>query len=346
MARRSIPKAADAAPPDPGFASLRGARVLITGGAGMLGSTIAGLAARAGCEVTAVDNFAPLYGGNRFNLREVAKDVRLVRGDIRDRRLMSTLVEGQDVIFNLAAQVSYVDSNVDPFSDLDINCRGHLVVLEACRLRNPKARLVFASSRFVYGAIERNPVDESHPTNCLSIYGVHKLNGEKYYHFYHYAHGMDTLIFRIANPYGPRQQMKHGKYGILNWFVRRALAGHPLTIFGRGLQKRDYVFVEDAARAMLVGAARKGIRHDVFNLGSGTGVAFRDMARLVARLAGGVPIKFLAWPKERYFVETGDYVSDISRIRRRLGWLPSVSLEEGVARTVEFYRRHGRHYGI
>jgi UDP-glucose 4-epimerase len=324
---------------------LSGRRILVTGGAGMLGSTIARLAVAAGARVTLLDNMAPQYGGNLFNIRDIAEKAALHYGDIRELPLVSELVRDQDVIFNLAAQVSYVDSNTDPFFDLDVNGRGHLTVLEACRRHNPRARLVFASSRFVYGDVEYNPVDEDHPFNCLSIYGVHKLNGEKYYQFYHRAHGLQALIFRIANPYGPRQHMKHGKYGILNWFIRQALEGKPLTIYGEGTQKRDYIFIEDLAYAMLLGAASK-IPFDVFNVGSGTGLAFRDMARLIADAVGGTELKFVEWPKDRYFVETGDYVTDITKIQKALSWRPGTSIADGIARTVEYYRVHGKAYGL
>lgn len=326
--------------------ALAGADILITGGTGMIGSAIAHLAVEAGAQVTILDTMSPLFGANPFNLDGILDRVRLIYGDIRELPLMSEVVKGKDIIFNLAAQVSYVDSNVDPFYDLDINCRGHLTVLEACRRHNPKARMIFPSSRFVYGDIEYNPVDEVHPYNCLSIYGVHKLNGEKYYHFYQRAHGLDAVIFRIANPYGPRQQMKHGKYGILNWFIRLALEGRPLTVYGEGLQKRDYIFVEDLARAMLMGAAAKDVHFDVFNLGSGNGLAFKDMAELVVRAVGQGQVQFVPWPEDRYFVETGDYVTNISKIRRKLSWEPLVPIEEGIARTVAHYRAHAEHYGF
>lgn len=332
--------------PDAPLAALKGRRILITGGAGMIGSTIARQALEAGAEVTILDNMAPAYGGNLFNLDGIMDRVRFVYGDIRELPLVSEIVRGQDVIFNLAAQVSYVDSNIDPFHDLDINCKGHLTVLEACRLHNPKARLIFSSSRFVYGDIEYNPVDEEHPFNCLSIYGVHKLNGEKYYHFYHRAHGLEAIIFRIANPYGARQQMRHSKYGILNWFVRQALEGKPLTIYGDGAQKRDYVHVSDLARAMLMGAAATKIKFDVFNLGTGTGLAFRDMAKIVAKTVGGTRVDLVPWPKDRYFVETGDYVTDITKVQKALGWKPRVGIEEGIADTVAFYRENAARYGF
>ncbi len=323
---------------------VEGKRILVTGGAGMIGSAIARLAVREGARVTILDAMLPLYGGNHYNLREVKDDIEFIYGDIRDEYLMRDVVKGRDVIFNLAAQVSYIDSNEMPLYDLDINCKGHLNVLECCRLYNPEARLVFSSSRFVYGATLYNPVDEKHPFRCLAIYGVHKLNGEKYYQFYHRAHGLSTVIFRIANPYGPGQQMKHSKYGIVNWFIRLALEGNPLTVYGDGSQKRDYVYVEDLARAMLLGAVDDRVRHDVFNLGSGTGTSFAEMTQVVAGLVPGTEVTHVPWPEKRAFVETGDYVTDLSHIKKILDWSPRWSLKDGIAATVDYYREHLDHY--
>jgi dTDP-4-dehydrorhamnose reductase len=203
----------------------RDARVLITGGAGMIGSTIARLLVEQGAEVTVADAMLPAYGGNRFNLTDILDKIVFVKGDIRDLDRVRQWVDGADYVFSLAAQVSYVDSNHDPLLDLDINCRGHLNLLLALSQVNRRAKVVFTSSRFVYGSIDYNPVDEGHGFNCLSIYGIHKLAGEKYYRFYHDAHGLDTVSLRLTNPYGPRQQMKHSKYGIVNWFIRLALEG-------------------------------------------------------------------------------------------------------------------------
>jgi UDP-glucose 4-epimerase len=323
---------------------LRGARVLITGGAGMIGSTIAHLALAGGARVTILDALLPMYGGNLFNLRGIREQVEFIQGDIRDLALMRQVVPGCDYIFSLAGQVSYVDSNTDPLLDLDINCKGHLQVLEACRLENPRARLLFASSRFVYGRIEYNPVDESHPFNCLSIYGIHKLAGEKYYRFYHEAYGLPTVSVRIANPYGPRQQMKHSKYGIVNWFVRLALEGQPLTVFGDGQQRRDYIFNDDVAEGCLALMLSPGTEGQVFNLGTGTAMPFIEMARLVAEVVPGTEVRQVEWPQDRYFVETGDYLSDISRITAATGWRPRTTLQEGIARTVAYYREHQGEY--
>jgi len=318
--------------------------MLITGGAGMIGSTIAHLAVAQGAQVGILDAMLPMYGGNLFNLQGISDAIHFIEGDIRDLNLMRRVVPGYDYICNLAGQVSYVDSNTDPLLDLDINCKGHIQVLEACRLENPRAKLLFASSRFVYGRIEYNPVDENHPFNCLSIYGIHKLAGEKYYRFYHEAYGLNTVSVRIANHYGPRQQMKHSKYGILNWFVRLALMGQPLTVFGNGQQRRDYIFNHDLAEACVALMLNPGTEGQVFNLGSGTGMPFIEMVTMVADAVPGTEVRQVEWPQDRYFVETGDYRSDITRITAATGWQPKTPLQEGIRRTVAFYQEHQKEY--
>ncbi len=319
-------------------------RVLITGGAGMIGSTIARLLVEQGAEVTVVDAMLPTYGGNRFNLDGIFDKIVFVKGDIRNLDRVKRWVDGADYIFSLAAQVSYVDSNHDPLLDMDINCRGHLNLLLALSQINRRAKVVFTSSRFVYGSIEYNPVDEGHDFNCLSIYGIHKLAGEKYYRFYHDAHGLDTVSVRITNPYGPRQQMKHSKYGIVNWFIRLALEGKPLTVFGEGLQRRDYIFVEDVAEGILNVALSPGTAGQVYNLGTGVGTPFIDMAHLVAKTIPGTEVQYLPWPQDRYFVETGDFIADISKITSATDWAPRTSLSEGIEKTVAYYQQHREQY--
>lgn len=323
---------------------LAGMRIVITGGAGMLGSTIAAMAVRRGAKVTVLDALLPLYGGNLFNLDSVKDQIAFVHGDIRDKDCVRAAVQGQEVVFNLAAQVSYVDSNLDPHMDVEINCHGILNVLEACRAVSPTARVIFSSSRFVYGRIEVNPVGEEHPFNCLSIYGIHKLAGEKYHRYFFDAYGIPTTSLRIANPYGPRQQMRHSKYGILNWFIRQALDGNALTIYGDGVQKRDYVFVEDVAEGMLTVAQSQATVGEVYNIGSGQGTPFITMAQTIATQISGTVIRQVEWPKDRYFVETGDFVADISRLEAATGWHPSISIEEGIAKTVAYYREHHDRY--
>jgi len=326
------------------YSYFQDARVLITGGAGMIGSTIARRLVEQGAEVTVVDALLPAYGGNRFNLADIFDKIVFVKGDIRNLDRVRQWVDGADYVFSLAAQVSYVDSNHDPLLDLDINCRGHLNLLLALSQVNRRAKVVFTSSRFVYGSIDYNPVDEGHPFNCLSIYGIHKLAGEKYYRFYHDAHGLDTVSLRLTNPYGPRQQMKHSKYGIVNWFIRLALEGKPLTVFGEGGQKRDYIFVEDVAEGILSAAVTPNTAGQVYNLGTGVGIPFIEMVRLVAKAVPGTEIQHLPWPKDRYFVESGDFIADIAKLQKATGWGPETGLEEGIQKTVEFYRRHRKHY--
>ncbi len=310
----------------------------------MIGSTIAHLAVAQGARVTVLDAMLPLYGGNIFNLQGIRDRIEFIQGDIRDFDLLKRAVSGANYIFSLAAQVSYVDSNTDPLLDMDINCRGHVNLLNACVQANRQAKIVFTSSRFVYGKIEYNPVDENHPFNCLSIYGIHKLAGEKYYRFYWDAHQLQTVSLRLANPFGPRQQMKHSKYGIVNWFVRLGLEGKPLTVYGEGSQQRDYIFVDDVAEALILAALTPKTEGLVYNLGSGIGTPFIDMVNWIAQLIPGTEIRQVEWPTDRYFVETGDYISDISRLARDTGWRPKTSMQEGIAKTISYYRQHQNRY--
>jgi UDP-glucose 4-epimerase len=310
----------------------------------MIGSTIAHLAVAQGARVTVLDAMLPLYGGNIFNLQGIRDRIEFIQGDIRDFDLLKRAVAGANYIFSLAAQVSYVDSNTDPLLDMDINCRGHINLLNACVQANRQAKIVFTSSRFVYGKIEYNPVDENHPFNCLSIYGIHKLAGEKYYRFYWDAHQLQTVSLRLANPFGPRQQMKHSKYGIVNWFVRLGLEGKPLTVYGEGSQQRDYIFVDDVAEALILAALTPKTEGLVYNLGSGIGTPFIDMVNWIAQLIPGTEIRQVEWPTDRYFVETGDYISDISRLARDTGWRPKTSMQEGIAKTISYYRQHQNRY--
>jgi UDP-glucose 4-epimerase len=321
-----------------------GRRVLITGGAGMIGSTIAHALVKRGAEVTIFDAMLPQYGGRNFNLTGIEDRVRMVRGDVRERARLAPLVVDVDTIFNLAAQVSYIRSNEDPWFDLDINCRGQLNLLDACREAGGGQRIIFASSRFVYGEIDYNPVDERHPFNCQSIYGIHKLAAEKYHRYYHLTHGLRTVSLRFANPYGPRQQMQHSLYGIVNWFVRLALEGRELTVYGDGNQKRDYIFVEDIAEASLAVALLAPFEGEVYNVGCGTGTPFREMAACVAAAVPGTRVVSAPWPAKRVLYETGDYISDITRLRKLTGWQPTHSLTDGVARTVAYYRQHRAQY--
>jgi nucleoside-diphosphate-sugar epimerase len=324
--------------------AFRGRRVLITGGLGLIGSNLAHALVRLKARVTIVDALLPMYGGNMHNIAEIINRVTLHRGDVRDEEAMGRLVRDKDFVFHLAAQVSYLDSVTDPFLDLDVNCRGQLVLLEACRRFNCGTKVLFAGSRLQFGATSSNPVDEEHPQRPVLPYAIHKLAAERYLQMYHQLFDLRTVVLRLANPYGPRQQMKHSRYGIVNWFIRQAMEGRVITVFGDGRQQRDYVYVDDVVRAFLMAAASERSVGEIFNVGSGQGCAFAEMAATVVRTVGSGRVEFVAWPDHYRSTDTGDYVTDIGKISRLLGWRPRVGIAEGIARTHRFYVRRAAHY--
>lgn len=322
----------------------RGKNVLITGGLGFLGSNVAQALVPLASRVTVLDAQFPQYGANPFNLHGIEDLVRVVQGDIRDPKVLSVVVPGTDVIFNFAAQVSYVDSATEPFLDVDVNCVGHLHVLEAVCKYAPTAKICFSSSRLVYGRILTTPVDETHPTQPLSIYGVHKLAAEKYYRIYFDTKAVRSSVVRIPNPYGPRQQMKHAKYSIVGWFVRQALDDLELTVFGDGTQERDYLYSDDVVDAFLRVGATDRTDGEVYNIGTDERVRFVDMVDTVISVVGSGRKVHVPWPEAYEKNETGSYRADTRKIGSAVGWRPSTRLADGIRRTVEYYRAHRSHY--
>lgn len=323
---------------------LSGKRVMITGGLGMIGSTIAHKLVHHGAKVTVVDACIEPYGANMFNLERIRDKVDVSITDIRDKEAMKFLVRGQDIIFNLAGQVSHNDSIDNPFLDADINYIGHLNVLENVRKFNPKAKILIAGSRLQFGLIEKNPVDENHPLRPKTPYAFNKTVAENMYRFYYEVHNIASVIFRIANPYGIRSQIKHHKYSIINFFIRQAMENKTLTIYGDGEQLRDYIYVEDLAEAYLLAAVNKDASGQIFNIGSGAGTKFKDMIKAVVEAVGSGDYVHVPWPDNYLNVETGDYVTDIGKISKMLDWQPSVSLEEGIEKTVSYYRQYKSYY--
>lgn len=320
-----------------------GKRVLITGGLGFIGSNLAQALVPMGAHVTILDALLPAYGGNMFNLDGIADQVELVNGNILDQALVQKLVHGTDYIFHLAGQVGYVDAKNQPFVDLDYNGKGNLIVLEAIRTHAPEARILFSSSRLVYGKILTLPVTEEHPTNPLSLYGIHKLLGEKYYTYYAHTYGVQGVSVRIPNPYGPRQQMKHGKYSIVGWFVRQALEGKTIQIFGDGRQERDYIFISDIVDALL-GIIVKGVAGEAYNIGSHERLHFIDMVDMIISEAGGGTKELVPWPADYEKNETGDYVADTTKVTALTGWQPRVNFKDGIHEMVEYYRENKKQY--
>lgn len=322
----------------------RNKRVLITGGFGFLGSTLAQRLVFSGAKVTVVDSLHPLYGGNPFNLRGLESDLTTVIGDLRDRVVIDACVPGQEFVFHLAAQVSYIDSLNMPADDLQVNAGVTLELLEACRRHGAKPRFVFASSRMVVGKADGPTLTEDSAVNPVSLYGVHKYASERYLAIYHESFGIPTTSLRITNPYGPRQQIHHSKYSLVGWFVRQALENQTIRVFGDGEQTRDYVYIDDLAEGFLRCAAAEGAVGRVVNLGSGVTTRFRDMVRLVVDVVGQGRIEFVPWPKDYARVETGDVSADLRLLHRLTGWRAQVDLRTGIERTAEYYRQHWRHY--
>jgi UDP-glucose 4-epimerase len=324
-------------------ATFAGKRVLITGGLGFIGSNLVQALVPIGAKVIILDALLEPYGGNTFNIAEIADRVEVVDGNILDQPLVEKLVAGTDYIFHLAGQVGYVDAKDKPFVDLDYNGKGNLILLEAVRMHAPQAHILFSSSRLVYGKILTLPVTEEHPTNPLSLYGIHKLLGEKYYGYYANEYHIQGMSVRIPNPYGPRQQMKHSKYSIVGWFVRQALENKTIEIFGDGSQERDYIYISDIVDALLRVIA-KGAAGEAYNIGSHERMRFVDMVDIVISAAGGGKKKLVPWPADYEKNETGDYVADIAKVTAATGWQPHVNFSDGIQEMVEYYKKNKEHY--
>ncbi len=326
--------------------SYRGSRVLITGGLGFVGSNLALALVADGAAVTVLDSMLPLYGGNLFNIEPIRDRVQVTFTDVRDRSSMGYVVRGQDFVFHLAGQVSHVDSITDPFTDVDINVNGTLTVLESCRRFNPSAKIIFTGTRGHYGPSVKLPVDESAPTNPMGMYAITNLAAEKMVGMYHQVHGLESVCLRITNTYGPRHQMKHDRYGVLNWFLRLAMDDATIPIFGDGRILRDFLYVDDLVAALMRCGLCQAAYGEIFNVGSGEPISFLGLIEEIVAVTGSGRYEFTPFTAERKALEPGDYWSDIGKIRKVVGWSPAVALREGLERTAEFYRRHRDHYWV
>lgn len=323
---------------------IKNKKVLITGGLGMIGSTIANKLVKYGANVTVVDSMIKPYGANFFNIKEVESQIKINISDIRDKESIKILVEDKDVVINLAGQVSHNDSLQNPYLDTDINYLGHLNVLEALKNYNPEAKVLYSGSRLQFGKIISNPVAEEHPLNPLTPYAVNKTAAENLYLYYNRVFNISVVLFRIANPYGPRCQMQHSKYAIINWFIRNAMEDKNITIFGDGTQIRDYIFIDDLADAFILAAFTDNVRSEIFNIGSGIGSTFKEMVESVVNLAGKGRVVYQPWPQDYLNVETGDYITDITKITTMLNWKPKIDLTEGIQKTIEYYQKYHSYY--
>ncbi len=322
----------------------KGKDVLVTGGLGFIGSNLCIKLVELGADVTIVDNMLPRQGGNLFNIEPVKDKVKINFSDVRNRLSMDYLVKGRDVVFHLAGQVNHVDSMRNPVQDLEINCHGTLVLLEALRHNNRGAIVVYSGTRGEYGSSVRLPVNEDHPTNPKGIYAVTNLAAEKMVLVYNRVYDIPAVCLRITNTYGPRHQMMHDEYGVFNWFVKKAIDDDAIPVFGDGMIKRDFLYVEDLVECLLMAATSKGAVGEVFNVGTGIPVTFRELAEKIVMAASSGRYVFTDFTRERAEVEPGDYYADITKIKKIVGWSPRTHIETGIKKTIEFYRQYKEHY--
>ena len=325
-------------------AAFSGKRVLVIGGLGFIGSNLTRRLVELGAEVLLVDSLIPDYGGNLFNIADIEDQVRVNIADVRDEYGINYLVQSQDVIFNLAGQVSHLDSMRDPYTDLEINCRSQLYILEACRKYNPGVKIVYAGTRQIYGRPQYLPVDEKHPLEPTDINGVNKLAGEWYHIIYHRVHGLRTVSLRMTNTYGPRMRVKDARQTFIGWWLRQIVEGQELQIFGDGRQMRDFNYVGDVGEALLLAAADPTAEGQTYNLGGDAPISLLDLAELLVEINGGASYRIVPFPLERKRIDIGDYHGDYTKIRTQLGWRPSVLLRAGLEHTIAFYHRYREHY--
>lgn len=321
-----------------------GARVLITGGLGFIGSNLAHRLVELGANVTLVDSLIPEYGGNLYNIAGIEDRVCVNIADVRDEYSMNYLVQGQDVLFNLAGQTSHLDSMRNPYIDLDINCRAQLSILEACRKHNPGITVVYASTRQIYGKPDYLPVDERHLLHPVDVNGINKMAGEWYHILYNNVYGIRACALRLTNTYGPRMRVKDARQTFLGVWIRNVIEGKPIQVWGDGRQLRDFTYIDDCVDALLLAALHPAASGQIFNLGGLEVINLRDLAALTVEVAGGGSFEIIPYPADRKPIDIGDYYADDRRVRTTLGWQPRINLRTGLARTIAFYREHRHHY--
>ena len=321
-----------------------GSSALITGGLGFIGSNLARRLVDLGAKVTLIDSLIPEYGGNAQNIADIRDRVAVNISDVRDPHSLNALLPGQDFLFNLAGQTSHLDSMTDPHTDLAINADAQLSILEAARHLNPSVRIVFAGTRQIYGKPDYLPVDEQHPIRPVDVNGVNKVAGEWYHLLYHQVYGIPTTSLRLTNTYGPGMRVRDARQTFLGIWIQQALRGQNITVFGDGLQRRDFTYVDDCVDALLLAGSRPAAVGKVYNLGGSEVVSLVDVARTITEIEPATSHQLLDFPEDRKRIDIGDYFGSWQLIHRELGWEPHVSLHEGLERTLDFYREHGSHY--
>ena len=318
--------------------------VLITGGAGFIGSNLALRLNELGANITLVDSLIPEYGGNLWNIESIKNSVNVNISDVRDEHSMKYLVKKQDYLFNLAGQTSHTDSMLNPYPDLDINVRAQLFILEACRKYNPDIKIVFASTRQIYGKPEYLPVNERHPLQPVDVNGVNKMAGEWYHLVYNNVYGIRAAVLRLTNTYGPRMRVKDARQTFLGIWIRLIIENKPIMVFGDGKQVRDFNYIDDVIDALLLSASREDANGKIFNLGADDPISLKDTAELLIEVNKGGDYEIVPFPEDRKVIDIGDYYADYRKIRSQLGWKPKVPLAQGLQKTLDYYKQFGSHY--
>ena len=318
-------------------------KILITGGLGFIGSNLAIKLVNLGASVEIYDALIKNFGGNPFNIEPVKSKLKITIADLRETRKIEKSVKNKDFIFNLAGNLSHIDSMIDPFMDTDINCRAQLCLLEACRKYNPKVKIVFAGTRNQYGKALYMPVDEKHLQEPTDINGINSMAAEKYHLLYSRIYKIPAVSIRMTNTFGPRHQMLHSRQGVLNWFIRLLIDSKQVELFGDGMQLRDVNYIDDVVDALLLAATSRKTVGQVYNLG-GNPVTLNGFVKAIIDKLGYGVYKTVRFPKERASIEIGSYVADISKIKEDLGWEPKVHMDVGIKNTIDYYLKNKKHY--
>lgn len=324
--------------------NFRGKNTLITGGAGFIGSNLAIKLVELGAKVTIIDSLIPEYGGNLFNLEPIKNEIKLNISDVRDEHSMKYLIKDQDYLFNLAGQTSHLDSMTNPYADLEINAKAQLSILEACRRYNPGVKIVFASTRQIYGKPQYLPVDEKHPLYPVDVNGINKMAGEWYHIVYNNVYKIKSVVLRLTNTYGPRMRVKDARQTFLGIWIKNVVQNKKILVFGDGKQIRDFNYVDDVVNAFLLAAQSDDVNGMIFNLGSDDPITLVDTAKLIKEISTTAEYELVPFPNDRKSIDIGDYYADYRMIRSKLGWQPKVFLREGLSKTIDYYLKYSNYY--